>query len=92
MTDRSPETMEEEPFSQRFMDESHRDVMRFLEEMEKKHDGLSYARMFQYVIVLGSMMMELQMRVEEELFMIRQKQCARPSSTKPSEEKAMKRV
>ncbi len=68
MTDDHLDVMEEEPFSQKFVDESHCDVRRFLEEMEKKHGGLSFARLFQYSMALSFSMMELHQQVEEAVF------------------------
>ncbi len=39
---------DEKLFSQKFIDECDREVSKFLQEMEKKHGGLTYPVLFHY--------------------------------------------
>lgn len=61
------ETSEEVPFSEKFTDDCFREMMKFIKEMEKKHDGLSYARLFQYNMAVHIVMLELYQEVEGEM-------------------------
>ncbi len=58
---------DEKEFSKQFVDECDREIMKFLQEMEKKHGGLTYLLLFHYSNFIQMQMLDGYLDVQETL-------------------------